>query len=149
MISPVQRLLTLVHRPDLGLLALRSIVGVVGVYHGGQKLFGAFGGPGIDGFAGWLQSLGVPMPQFSAVLAGSSEFFGGILIAIGLGTRLAALPFLFSMFIAVTMVHSKAFDARNNGMEYPLTLAVVLASLFLTGPGRFSIDAILKAKARA
>ena len=59
---------------DLGLLLLRTMLAVVFLWHGSQKLFGLFGGHGIDGTAVWLGSIGVPLPTLSAILAGASEF---------------------------------------------------------------------------
>jgi len=132
----------LIHSPDVAILLLRLMLGVVGFYHGGQKLFGLFGGPGIKGFAGYLQGLNVPAATVAAAVSGCAEFFGGIAIAIGLGTRVGALFFAINMGVAIALVHRGAFDARNSGMEYPLTLAVVAVSLVLSGPGRWSLSAM-------
>jgi putative oxidoreductase len=135
---------------DLGLLLVRLMVGAVGFFHGSQKLFSLFGGVGMKEFTAALTSMNVPQPTLSAYAAASAEFFGGILIAAGLITRIAALPFAFTMFVAAFMVHGHAFGAQDNGMEYPLTLGVVLVALFLMGPGRLSIDAVYRAqRARA
>lgn len=128
---------------DVGLLLIRGMVAVVFVYHGSQKLFGAFGGPGLEGFAGMLGKMGLPMPHVQAVLAGSAEFLGGLALGLGLATRLAALPMVATMLVAAFMVHGQAFGAQHNGMEYPLTLALVLAGLVLTGPGVLSVDAVV------
>ncbi|WZP00006.1 DoxX family protein [Isosphaeraceae bacterium EP7] len=128
---------------DLGLLAIRLIIGVVFLYHGSQKLFGAFGGPGLAGFSGFLTSLGVPAPGVNAVLAGSAEFFGGAAMVLGLLTRLAAIPMVATMAVAILTVHSKGFNAATGGMEYPLTLLVVVLGLGLTGAGGLSLDALL------
>lgn len=127
-------------RTDVGLLLIRAMVGVVFVFHGAQKLFGAFGGPGLDGFAGFMTKLGLPQPYLQAVLAAATEFFGGLLLLLGLGTRLAVVPMVVTMLVASFMVHGGAFSAQANGMEYPLTLAFVLAGLGLTGAGRISLD---------
>jgi len=144
--SPVQltRIERLMHRPDTGILLLRAMVGVVGVYHGAQKLFGWFGGDGIRPFAGFLESLGVPLPLVNAYLAGGAEFFGGALLIAGLFTRLAAVPFMVAMLVAAFMVHGKAFDARQGGLEYPLTLAVALAAIAMVGPGRYALDRLVR-----
>jgi putative oxidoreductase len=136
------------HQPDVALLLVRVMVGIVGVFHGAQKLFGWFEGSGIAGFAGGLENMGIPLPTLSAYLAGGAEFFGGLLLIVGLVTRVAALPFAFTMFVAVTQVHNSAFDARANGMEYPLTLLVVLVAIALAGAGRFSVDAVLWCRGR-
>lgn len=128
---------------DTGLLIIRLALAAVFMYHGAQKLFGAFGGPGISGFAGFLTNLGVPLPTLSAVLAGSAEFFGGLVLLIGTGTRIAAIPMAFTMLIAVTMVHNKAFSAAAGGMEYALTLGLILVALIFTGPGRFTLGRLI------
>lgn len=135
----MNRIQKLVHSPDLGLLLIRSWVGFVGVFHGSQKLFGLFGGPGIDGFAGYLGQLGVPAPQLNAILAGSAEFFGGLLLIAGLFPRLAAVPFLFTMLVAAFKAHAGKFSVSEGGMEYALTIAFVLAGLIFTGGGRFAV----------
>lgn len=118
---------------DLGLLLIRLMVGIVFVFHGSQKLFGLFEGPGIEGFAGWLTSLGVPLPTVSAWLAGLAEFVGGLAILTGFGLRLLALPVVFTMLVACYAVRDKGFAG---GMEFPLTLGFVVAGLGLIGPGR-------------
>jgi len=127
---------------DFGLLLIRLMLGVVFMFHGGQKLFGWFGGGGMAKMVEFLGSMNVPAPNVSAALAAGTEFFGGLLVLVGLLTRLAAIPMVFNMVVAVLLVHRQAFSAQNNGMEYPLTLAVVLAGLGLIGPGRLSLDGL-------
>lgn len=139
----------LIHQPDLGLLLSRLMLGAVGVFHGAQKLFGAFGGGGLEGFSGFLRSLDVPLPSLSALLAALAEFLGGILIALGLFTRVSALAFGFTMLVAIVLVHPGAFSAANNGMEFPLTLLVLSLTLFLAGPGRFTVARFVTRKAPA
>lgn len=124
---------------DVGLLLIRLMLAVVLIYHGSQKLFGWFGGPGLSGAAEFMGSQGIPLPMVAAVLSSCTEFFGALILLIGTGTRIAAIPMSFNMFVASFVVHWGAFDARNQGMEYPLTLAVVLAGLALTGPGRLAV----------
>jgi putative oxidoreductase len=126
---------------SIGLLFIRAVVGVVFVYHGAQKLFGLFGGKGIAGFTENLKAMNFPMPEINAWLAGGAEFFGGILLILGLFTRLASVPLLITMLVAVFVVHRNAFGLPNNGMEYALTLGCVLVGIGLLGPGRFSLDA--------
>lgn len=124
---------------NLGLLLIRVMVGVVFMFHGSQKLFGMFGGPGIDGFAASLESnLNFPLPVLNAWLAACAEFFGGVSLVLGLATRIAAVPLVITMLVAAFMVHGGAFSLQHNGMEYALTLGVVVAGLALTGPGAYS-----------
>ncbi len=117
---------------DSGLLVMRVTLAVVFMYHGSQKLFGLFGGSGIDGFAGFLASLGIPLPTLNAYLAGGAEFFGGLLLLIGVGARLASVPLTVTMLVA-------AYAMGTGGMEYPLVLAFIVAGLGLIGPGRFTL----------
>ncbi len=125
----------------ISLLALRAILAAVFIAHGGQKIFGWWGGPGLQGFVEHLQQTGIPI--FLAYLAAFTEFFGGIALLIGLLTRLASLGLLIVMAVAVFTVHFKnGFFAQNRGYEYPLTLLVIAFSLLLTGPGCFSLDAL-------
>jgi putative oxidoreductase len=124
---------------DLGLLLIRLMIAAVGMFHGSQKLFAAFGGPGIEGFAKMLDSMRVPVPTVSATLSGCAEFFGGLLLALGLFSRIGNLFFAFNMLVAVSMVHWKNGFSGQGGYEYPLTLAVVLVALIISGPGRYAV----------
>ena len=90
---------------DLGLLILRLIVGLLLAGHGAQKLFGWFGGNGLSGTAGWLESLGLRPAPFWALIAGLSEVGGGILLALGLLTPLGSLGIMASMLMATIKVH--------------------------------------------
>ena len=122
---------------DLGLLSIRLMTGSVFVFHGSQKLFGWFGGYGIASTAGWMESLGIPFPTLSTVLAGGTELIGGLALLTGLFQRLLAAPLAFTMLVAAFTAHS-GFDGTQGGMEYPLLLAFVTAGLGLTGPGAFA-----------
>ncbi len=123
---------------DVALLALRAVLAAVFVFHGGQKLFGWFGGYGLEGTAGWMGGLGIPFPTLSAALAGGTELFGGLALAAGVFARLVALPMIFTMIVAMATAHS-GFDAAGGGIEYPLTLAIALASIAIQGPGRLTL----------
>lgn len=127
------------HLTDAGLFSIRAITGVVFTFHGAQKLFGVFGGSGIEGFAGFLESINVPLPTLNAYLAGGAEFLGGIALITGIAARFFALPLVITMLVASFMVHGSAFSAQANGMEYPLTLALVTLGIGLTGPGRWTV----------
>ena len=131
--------------PDFGLLLVRLMIGFVGVHHGAQKLFGLFGGKGLADFAAVLEKMNVPMPKVSAILAGSAECFGGLLIAMGLFPRLAAIPFAFTMLVAFFHAHGGKVSGEGNG-EYALVLAVFAIALFFTGPGRWTVARFLQGK---
>jgi len=124
---------------DVGLLLIRLILSAVFVFHGGQKLFGLFGGPGLSAVAEGFGKMGFPVPMASALAAGSAEFFGGLVVLIGVGARIAAVPMAFTMLVACFTVHAKAFSSQHGGMEFPLTLAVTLIALALIGPGRLTL----------
>ena len=125
--------------PDLGLLLIRLMLGTVFLFHGAQKLFGAFDGPGLSGFSGWLESMGIPLPMVAAVLAALAEFLGGIALVTGLFMRPVILTTAATMAVAVLKVHSESFAAPE-GMEYPLTLLAVLVGLFFTGSGSLAMS---------
>jgi putative oxidoreductase len=128
---------------DLGLLALRLAAGVVFVFHGSQKLFGAFDGIGIDAFAGYLESLAVPAPLANAWIAALVELLGGLALLAGAATRIVSIPLAFTMLVASLTAHGGQFDAGKGGMEYTLTLMSIAIALALTGAGKISLDARL------
>ncbi len=132
--------------PDVGAFLIRLMLSVVFVYHGSQKLFGAFGGPGLKGFSGFLASLGVPAPEVGAVLAGAAEFLGGLALLTGIGLRLLSLPLVITMLVGCFTAHAGKFSVQNGGMEYALTLAVVVAGMALIGPGSWTLPRIVRAK---
>lgn len=129
---------------DVGLLVLRVVLGVIFAAHGAQKLFGSFGGPGLKGVAGFHEQLGIRPPYLMAVLAGLAEFIGGILIAVGFLTSLAAVALILVMAVAALTVHLKnGFFSQNGGYEYNLALAAMALTLLIAGAGAFSVDAAL------
>ena len=122
-------------------LALRIPVGVVFAAHGAQKLFGWFGGYGLEGTGQWLASIGLAPGYTMALLAGSAEFFGGIALILGLLTRPAAALTAFTMLIAIFFVHfSNGLLLTDNGYEYALTLFAASVALLIQGGGSLSID---------
>lgn len=130
------------NRQDVGLFLIRAMLAAVFLFHGSQKLFGIFDGPGLAGFATWLDSLGVPMPTLNAYLATFAEFFGGLALLVGYQVRLASIPLAITMLVGAVTAHS-GFNFTKGGMEYPLTLAVVLVALFLIGGGKLSISNLI------
>lgn len=123
---------------DWGLLLMRLTLAFILIHHGGQKMFGIWGGPGLEGFGGWLGSMGVPMPSVSAFLAAAAEFFGGIALLIGFQVRLASIPAGFTLLVGAFMAHEGVSDR-----EYPMSLALFLFALVLTGGGSLSITRFL------
>jgi putative oxidoreductase len=119
-------------------LLIRLMLAAVFIYHGGGKLFGLFGGHGLQATAASMAGLGIPYPKVAAILSGGTEFFGGLILVLGPATRLVAIPMAFNMAVACLMVHRGAFGAANVGIGYPLTLGVVLLALVFLGPGRFT-----------
>lgn len=125
----------------LGALVLRIPVGLVLAAHGAQKLFGWFGGYGLEGTGQWLASIGLEPGYLMAIMAGSAEFFGGIALAVGLLTRPAALVTAFAMLVAIFSVHiGNGFFLATNGYEYALTLFAATSALVFSGAGRLSLD---------
>jgi putative oxidoreductase len=128
---------------ELGLFLLRITVGLTLAAHGAQKLLGWFGGYGIAGTAGWLESVGFRPGRRHAILAGVTEIGGGLLLAIGLATPLAAAIVASVMIVAAAIVHLKnGFFVTSGGVEYNVVLGVAALAIAFTGPGALSIDAL-------
>ncbi|MDI9246421.1 DoxX family protein [Marinobacter sp. CHS3-4] len=129
-------------------LILRVPVGLILAAHGAQKLFGWFGGYGLEGTGQWMASIGLEPGFLMALAAGSAEFFGGLALAMGLLSRPAAIVSAFTMLVAIFAVHiDNGLFMSNNGYEYALTLFVVSLALAVQGGGRFSLDRALLSKA--
>lgn len=129
---------------DLAMLVLRIVQGSLLAGHGAQKLFGWFGGHGLEGTSGWLESLGLRPGRPWAVLAGLSEFGGGVLTLLGLLNPMGPLGVIGSMSVATAKVHSlRPIWVTEGGAELPVTNAAVSAALMLNGPGRYSLDQAL------
>ncbi|MEM6581311.1 MAG: DoxX family protein [Pseudomonadota bacterium] len=125
-------------------LPVRVGVGAIFAAHGAQKLFGWFGGYGLEGTAGWMASIGLEPGYLLALAAGGAEFFGGLLLILGLFVRPAALVLAFTMLVAIFAVHfENGLFIANNGYEYALALLLVSLALVVRGAGRYSADAII------
>jgi putative oxidoreductase len=128
-----------------GLLVLRLVLGLIMAAHGAQKLFGLFGGPGLTGFAGVLERLGVRPGRPWAIVSGAVEFGGGLLVVLGLLTPVAALFLAGNLLVAIVTVHlARGFWNRDGGYEFPLALIGGLVALSLAGPGSISLDAAIR-----
>lgn len=125
---------------DLAILALRLAVGVVLAYHGWLKL------GGVSGFAGFVDSLGVPAPELMAYVVTYLEFLGGIALIVGLATRYVAALFVVEMVFTIALVKlDVGLIASEGGVgaELDLLILATALSLVLTGAGRWSVDSIL------
>jgi putative oxidoreductase len=126
-----------------GLLIGRLVVGLGIAAHGAQKLFGWFGGPGLEGATGYFESLGFYPGRIFASLAAVGEFMGGLLIALGLLGPIGPALLLAVMIVAMMQHWSHGFFAMNDGIELPLLYASAGLALAFTGPGAYSLDALL------
>lgn len=136
-------------KSDAGLaaLALRVPVGIILAAHGAQKLFGWFGGYGLEGTGQWMASIGLEPGYLMALLAGSAEFYGGLALVLGLLTRPAAVVSAFTMLVAIFSVHFEhGLFLTNNGYEYALALFAATLALTIQGAGSFAVDNTLAKK---
>jgi len=121
---------------DVSLLLMRVIVGVIFAAHGAQKLFGAFGGPGLAEIVKMMGPLGY--------LVTIGEFFGGLGLVVGFLSRFSAASLIVIMIGAIATVHAKnGFFLDKGGFEYNLALIGLLAPILIVGPGRFAIGRFL------
>ena len=122
--------------------SIRVFTGLLLMPHGAQKLFGMFGGGGISGTAGFFTKIGLEPATFLATWVGCFEFFGGLLLVIGLWTRPAALVIAFQLFVAAFYYHlPNGFFFNQGGYEYALLWGVIALAIFFRGAGSFSVDA--------
>ncbi|WP_437681837.1 DoxX family protein [Sorangium sp. So ce131] len=130
---------------DAGLLVIRVAAGGLLAGHGAQKLFGWFGGHGLDGTSMWLESMGMRPARVWGVLAGLSELGGGLLTSLGFLGPAGPLGILAAMGMATAKVHlHKPIWVTSGGAELPVTNMAIATALLLAGPGRFSIDEALR-----
>ena len=129
---------------DLGLLLARMVFGLLMAAHGTQKAFGWFGGYGLAGTAGFFEQLGFRPGRLFAGAAAGTEIVAGLLVALGLLGPLGPAMVVSVMIVAAATVHwANGLFATNNGIELPLLYGVAALTLALTGPGAFSLDAVL------
>ncbi|MDJ0462372.1 DoxX family membrane protein [Streptomyces sp. H27-C3] len=129
---------------DAGLLVLRLALGLAMAAHGSQKLFGWFGGGGLDGTAQFFTASGYPAGKAMAVVAGLAETFGGLGLAIGLLTPLAGAAVVGTMINALAVSWSGKFFSPE-GVEYEVLIVAAAAALALTGAGGLAVDRFVPA----
>ncbi|HEY6758860.1 MAG TPA: DoxX family protein [Baekduia sp.] len=128
----------------IGTLALRATIGPLFIGHGTQKLFGWFGGHGLEGTGGFFESLGMRPGKRHAAAGGVAETLGGVLLVLGAATPVAATLLSSTMITAIRKVHAPHGPwVTENGYEYNLVLIAAMASLVDHGPGQPSVDAQL------
>ena len=125
---------------DAAILVLRIAIGVIFLAHGMQKLFGLFGGSGINGFAEMLKSLGFASPLFWARVAAAAEGLGGLFLLLGVVPRIGAGLIAIVMLVAIAKVHGpKGFFMMQGGFEYQFLILMTSLALILAGAGKFSL----------
>lgn len=129
---------------QIGRLAARLVIGGLFVGHGTQKLFGWFGGPGLEGTEQMMGALEMKPTRANAVAAGASETVGGALLMAGAATPLAAASLIGTMITAIRKVHQPNGPwVAQGGWEYNAVLIAALTALIDGGPGDLSVDAVL------
>ena len=131
-------------RAGYGLTVVRLFVGIIFAAHGAQKLFGLFGGYGLEGTGQWMESIGLAPGYLMALLSGSAEFFGGLALVVGLLARPAALALTVTLIVAIVSVHiGNGLFMSNNGYEFALALLAGTVAVMIEGAGRFSLDRLI------
>jgi putative oxidoreductase len=121
-------------------LLLFRIILVVGFYQPAMMKV-----KNLEGIAEWFGSMSYPFPMVSAILATTTEVLGIVLLTLGLGTRIIAVPMIFVMLVAIFTTHiSNGFAAGDNGFEIPLYYILMLLALVVNGSGKYSIDNLLE-----
>ncbi len=129
------------HLIDIGLLVLRLVVGLTFAAHGSQKVFGWWEGPGPEGWRSGVERMGFEPAPVWAYLSSLTELVGGLLLAFGFLTPLAAAALVGMAIVIISKVHlPKGFFNTAGGIEFPLVLGGAALALLLTGPGRISVD---------
>jgi len=123
---------------DLPLLFMRLIL-AIGFYGPAMMKL-----KNIDNIIEWFGSIGIPMPALNAYLATGTETLGFVLLFLGLGTRIIAIPLIITMIVAIVTVHlGHGFEAGNNGFEIPVYYMIMLFTLVVYGSGKISLDHLL------
>ena len=119
---------------------LRAGLGLILIPHGCQKLFGMFGGMGLNANAALFQRLGYQPGMFWGTLVGCTELIAGTLLVLGLFTRPAALSIVIFMIFSIHFTSAKGFFWSNGGMEYSILILLVALVFLIRGGGEYSLD---------
>jgi len=122
---------------------LRLVLGIVFIAHGAQKVFGAFGGPGLRAFSSFPAPLSLRPAWVWMGAAAFAELVGAVLVVLGLFTRVGAFLIACVMVTAIAGVHWPNFFANNKGFEYPLALLGIALALLIAGGGQASVDRMI------
>ena len=125
---------------SVALPLLRAGLGLILMVHGSQKLFGMFGGMGINANAALFDRLGYHPGMFWGTLVGCTEVIGGALLVIGLFTRAAALAIVIFMIFSIHFTSAKGFFWTAGGMEYSILILLVALAFVIRGGGTYSVD---------
>ena len=129
-----------VNLSNFAIFILRATLGVIFLVHGLQKLFGVFGGSGIEGFTQMLAGLNFAPANFWAWLVAIIEALGGLFLIFGILPRLISALIAVIMIVAITKIHAaNGFLAAQGGFEYQLLILTVCILFILTGGGKFSL----------
>jgi putative oxidoreductase len=124
-----------------GALLIRAVVGPLFIGHGTQKLFGWFGGSGLEGTGGFFEQLGLRPGKRHAIAGGGAEALGGLLLTLGAATPVAATMVSSAMVTAIRKVHAaKGPWVTDGGFEYNAVLIALMTALVESGPGPLSVD---------
>ncbi len=128
---------------SIGILVARLVLGLLMSAHGAQKLFGWFGGHGLDGTGGFFESLGFRPGKLFATVAAGTELLSGLLVTLGLLGPVGPALMVSVMIVAAFSVHWKnGVFAQAGGIEVPLLFATGAFAIALTGPGLYSLDTV-------
>lgn len=122
---------------------LRLILGIVFVVHGAQKLFGWFGGGGVNGTGDFMSSIGLNPGVPMGLLSGAGEIIGGILLLLGVLVPVAAVLLTIDMIVAIIFRTSRLGFINGGGMELNLIILAAVAAVFLLGPGAYSLERVV------
>lgn len=121
-------------------LLLRCTIGIILFVAGAGKVFGWFGGFGMEQTIKFFSQIGISVPL--TYLSSYTEFLGGLLLAFGLFTRPVAFAVVINMLVATIVTLPNGFIAKN-GASYPFIFLVISVVILLTGPMAYSVDALI------